>query len=47
MTTTHFCGRRYQNCSETCFAKALAGYGFGEPIGTEREHNAPFASSAG
>ena len=32
---------------ETCFAKALAGYGFGEPIGTEREHNAPFASSAG
>ncbi|MFT6568812.1 MAG: hypothetical protein ACJAWY_000504 [Sphingomonas echinoides] len=48
MTTTHFCGPPLvRTVLETCFAKALAGYGFGEPIGTEREHNAPFASSAG
>jgi hypothetical protein len=31
---------------ENRFAKPSAGDGFGEPIGRESEHDAPFASSA-
>jgi hypothetical protein len=48
MTATHFCGPPLvRTVMETRFAKPSAGDGFGEPIGREREHNAPFASSAG
>ena len=48
MTATHFCGPLLvKTVLKTFFAKAAAGDGFGEPIGKEREHNAPFASSAG
>ncbi|PZU06012.1 MAG: hypothetical protein DI606_18690 [Sphingobium sp.] len=38
---------RIKTVLETRFAKAPTGDGFGEPVGKEREHNAPFASSAG
>src|SRR3546814_13324006 len=38
MTTTHFCGPPLViNVLETCFAQALAGSGFGEPLGPARE----------
>lgn len=48
MTATHFCGPLLvRTVMKIRFAKAPAGDGFGEPIGKEREHNAPFASSAG
>ncbi|MGN5376417.1 hypothetical protein [Sphingomonas hankookensis] len=48
MTATHFCGLLLvKTVLKTFFAKAAAGDGFGEPIGRKREHDAPFASSAG
>jgi hypothetical protein len=48
MIATHFCGPPLvRTVLETRFTKAPAGDGFGEPIGWEREHNVPFASSAG
>jgi hypothetical protein len=48
MTAPHFCcPPLVRTVLKTCFAKASAGDGFGEPTGRKREHDASFASSAG